>query len=967
MKSLMKRRLSIRGIGYLTLLFCLSATVNPFAQNEPQQSRSEKLSDQIIRFGQLDNGLTYYIRHNETAQNKAEFYLVQKVGSILEENNQLGMTHFIAQMAKKSSKNFPKQRDILSYIESIGMSAGENLHTYTGFDETVYKLMNVPVTRQGIIDSCLLILHDWSSFLLLDEEDIEDARRVIREEWHMHKNTPMRLLEKQLPAMYPESKYGSRLPNSDNGSRLPIGILGIVENFPRHELVDYYKTWFRPDLQAIIIIGDIDVDKIENQIKTVFSDIPKPINPKPREYYFVPDNEIPLISIAKDPEESQTQIQIFYKYEQLPEKIKGSIVDFFENYNKNIISLVMTERFAEIKHQPDPPFHEAHIVIGNYLIAKTKSAWNVTAIVEPNGIEKALQTLVRETRKIKELGITDDEYKRAKEKLHTNYQKAFDERNTIMNSVYGQKYTSHFINRNFIAEIETEYEFINTYINDVPVDVVNSSLRNILKDVGKNKFKNIVISITGKDQNEIKYPKETDVADYLIRANNIDFEENEEEEIDTEIIPVLPQPGKIIEEKQNQLFGTTNYKLSNGATVVIKQTDYKTNEIRMKAMSPGGTSLFKDKNDIWNVKWLNTAIQIGGLGQFSNEQLGKKLSRKAISAEPKISSSSEYLDGSTITRDLKSLFEVIYLYFTEMRKDEEEYKEVKEREITQMKKESVNPEIIFSNIFKGLLYDNNPRDMRLEENDFDKISYDRMIEMYRERFADASDFVFTFVGSIDLDTIKPLIEQYIASLPTKNKKEIPDEHQETLFHKGVIKKHFKQKLTNPQATIELKYSGKMPFNLKNIIITQVLNDIIDKVLWQKLQEDEGAIYNALSSVDLYDFPKGKSAIDIYLVTKPEIYEKTIKIVKDEIQNLANQGPTESYLSNTKRNIKLQMEKFITQNDYWINTISFYYFNQFDGHTRYQEILDSLTIKDIRKFTKELISQGNEIELVMLPE
>ena len=956
----MKRRLSIKRTGYLTLLLWLSVTVMTFAQNMPQNTIGGKLKlDPKIRTGKLENGMTYYIRHNETPKAHAEFYFVQKTGSMQEENMERGMAYLLEHLAMKGSKNFPDNRGILNYIESIGMRVGENLSTSTGFDETIYKLLDVPVTRQGTIDSSLLILHDWSAFLLLEEETIQQAIKNLRENWRTYKNVQMRILEQQIKDLYPDSKYGSRLP---------IGILGSIENFSQQDIINFYKTWYRPDLQAILIIGDIDVDQIESKVKKIFADIPVPVDPKKKDNYLVQENELPITSIVKDEEMPYTTLRIFYKFNSMPEILTGTEAHFIDNYTKNIISLVMNERLVEIKKRKDPPFGEAQNNIGDYLIAKTKKAWTMTAIVKPDEIEKALQTLVRETIKIKKFGITKDEYERAKTNLLSMYEKVYKERNNTLNRTYAEQCIDHFIKGDYIPGIEVEYKLINQYISDKPIEVINSFIRYMLKDADNpQKLSNIVISIIGTEKGNIIYPKPKDIAEFFLATQRVAVDEEEEETISKEIIPTLPQPGKILAESKDKIFGTTNLKLSNGATVVIKQTNYKANEILMKAMSPGGTSLFKDEKDIWNIKWLNTAIQLGGLGQFSNIRLGKTLSGKVLSCEPGITSSDEHLNGSTIPRDLKTLFEIIYLYFTDMRSDINEFKEVKEKEIWKIKNESTNPDIIFSNTFKSLLYNDNPRNMRLKETDFEKINYDRMIEMYNERFADASDFVFTFVGDINLDTIKPLIEQYVASLPTIKRKDIPDDKQETPFQKGVIKKKFTQKLERPYTTFELKYSGTMPYNQKNIIIAQVLTEIIDKSLQQKLREDKMYIYNALSSVDLYDFPLGKTSIDIFFVMNPDIYEKVIKSVREEVQNLANKGPAADHLSSSKRGIKQQMEEIRKQNAYWLDIISGYYFNQLDGHTKYNEILDSLTIEDIRKFTKDLISQGNEIELVMLPE
>ena len=945
-------------IACLGIMF-FSLSIPAFSQNRENSDNAmmEKLViDPNLRYGRLENGLAYYIRHNEKPKGRAEFYLVQNVGSMQEEDHQRGLAHFLEHMSMNGSKNFPAKNGIQDYIEKIGLKIGDNMNAYTGFDETVYMLMNVPIARQGIIDSCLLILHDWAAFLSLDDEAIEKERGVIREEWRTTRTAQMRLWEQQLPVMFPRSRYGKRLP---------IGILGIIENFPNKELADYYKRWYRPDLQAIIVIGDLDVDKTEAKIKSMFSDIPKPANPEVKDLYIVQDNNIPLVSIAKDKEMTNTVLSLYFKHDKLPFSMKGTIADFMTNYSLAVISIIMRERFADILQRPNPPFVAAMARDGDYSVAKTKGAWNTTAVVKPNELKTAMRALVAETKRVVQFGFTESEYERAKEIIVKEYESAYNERNNQENVAYAQEYIGHFTNLDYIPGIEIEYELIKQVASLMPLEGINSFVNQILSEFAANK--NIVISLVGPDMDDLVYPTEQELVTMYMEACMERIVENEEDEISKVLIPELPTPGKIIAETEEPLFGVTQYTLSNGVRVIVKPTPFKQDEIVMNAISPGGSTLFKDERDIWNLKLVNRAILLGGLGEFSASDFRKALAGKKVVCTTGLTPSSEMIAGSATPSDLKTLLEIIYLQFTGIRKDEEAYATFKERSIAELANSDLDPDNMFSDTLKSLAYDNSIRDMRLKAEDMHKTDYNRMIEMYRERFADASDFIFTFVGNIDKDTIRPLLEQYIATLPAINRKDEPDETQITKIHRGKVKKHFSRPLETPKSTIGLMYSGEMPYNLKNIAITQVLNGIFDMLFYDKVRADESASYQVWAEVDVLDFPKGRSSIQIYFDTDPLLQDKMIEVVKSELSKIADEGPSANYLAKSIEMSLVKRQEMVQENDYWLNIISTYYYRNLDAHHTYEEILNSITTDDIRLFTKELLKQGNEIEVVMYPE
>ena len=952
----MKRLLSIKKTCVVLCLLCF--TVPSFSQEErPNMALQKLIIDPEIRHGKLSNGLTYYIRHNEMPKERAEFYIVHNVGSMQEEENQRGLAHFLEHMAFNGSKNFPSKNGIQEYTESIGMRMGENMNAYTGFDETVYMLMNVPVTRQGIIDSCLLILHDWSSFLLLDDDAIEKERGVVREEWRTTRTAQMRMWEQQLPKMFPDSKYGARLP---------IGSIDVINNFKKEDLEAYYKKWYRPDLQAVVVVGDIDVDKIEEKIKSMFADIPAPANPQPKQLSLVPDNDKSLVSIAKDKEMSNTILNIYYKHDRLPDVLKGTMADFITSYTKSVISIIMSERFSEIVQRSNPPFIAAYANDGDYFISKTKDAWTSTAVVKPGELDRALQALVAETERVKKFGFTEAEYDRAKDNILKAYESAYKDRDKHENSAFAEEYVRNFTDGEYVPGIDVEYKLIKHIVPDFPLEGINSYVSKLFNE--DDEEYNVVIGLTGPDKEGVVYPSENELRAMFRAASKAVVVANEDEVVSKILIPELPKPGKIVSEKEDPLFGgTTLYTLSNGVRVAVKQTKYKEDQILMTATSPGGTTMFKDDKDIWNLKAINNAIMLGGLGDFSATNLRKALSGKSVMCSVGVGVSNENFNGSVSPSNLQTLFELIYLQFTGMRIDDDAYASFKERTKSDLDNKYLNPMIAFSDTLTELAYNYHPRNSRMKSSDFDKIDYHRMIDMYKERYADASDFIFTFVGNVDKDSIRPLLEQYLATLPSLNRIEKADESQITPFSKGKIKKHFPKKLETPKSSVGLMYTGKMPYNLKNIITTQLIGHILDLVYMEKVREDRSASYNIQSFVRLYDFPKGSATLQIYFDTNPEQQDNIINIVKSELERIAKEGPRQTDLDKSRLNIFKGRREIMQQNNFWLNVINEYYYRNFDAYTDYDATLDSITVEDIKSYTKEFLDQGNEIEVVMYPE
>lgn len=915
-----------------------------------QQQMQPLPVDPQVRYGKLANGLTYYIRHNELPKERADFYIAQKVGSILEEENQRGLAHFLEHMAFNGTKNFPA-KGIEDFTESIGMRGGENLNAYTSFDETVYMIMNAPATRQSVVDSCLLILHDWSGFITLADTAIEKERGVIREEWRTRQDAQARLWEQQLPRMYPGSRYANRVP---------IGTIDVINNFKPDELRDYYKKWYRPDQQAVIVVGDIEVDKVEAAIKKIFADIPAPINPAEREMFQVSDNDAPLVSIATDKEASNTIIYLFYKHDKLPDEQNATVTGLVKNYLQSVASTMMNERFDEILHQANPPFVYAGASDGDYMIAKSKGAWTVAAVAKENEIDSTLTTLVTETERMKRYGFTPSEYERARINVLKQYESAFNERDKQKNNTYTREYVNHFTDGGYIPGIETEYNLISQIAPSITINQVNEYIKDIIGD------KNIVIALTGPDKEGVAYPSEEELLNTFLMATKREVEPYSETLSNEPLIPQLPAPGKIVETKKDQQFGATVLTLSNGIKVVLKPTLLKKDEVLITATSPGGSTLLGNE-DIENLKVLNYVIGLGGVGNFSAIDLGKALAGKKASCSMSLGLNDESVNGSAAPSDLKTLFELIYLHFTAPRIDNEAFASFETRMKSQLKNQQLNPMVAFGDTLTEAAYNGNPRAKRLTTADFDKVSYPRIMQIYKERFADASDFVFTFVGNIDTDSIRPLVEQYLATLPSSGRIEKGNPREVPAMRKGDYVNRFRRSMETPKASVANLYSGQMEYNLPNIIAATLLKQILDQVYMEKVREEEGGTYGVQTSASISPFPEGRTTLQTYFDTDPDKREKMNTIVRNELKNIVEAGPRPDDFKKSQDNMLKRHAENLQENSYWLNVLDNYYYKGFDTNSQYETILKKTTPANIQSFAKKLLEQGNSIEVVMEPE
>ena len=926
-----------------TLLLVMGSAVIASAQQQPQMPPIP--TDPNVRIGKLENGLTYYIRHNELPEDRADFYIAQKVGSILEEENQRGLAHFLEHMCFNGTTNFPG-KGIINWLETIGVRFGENLNAYTSIDETVYNINNVPVIRDGIVDSCLLILHDWANDLTLDPKEIDNERGVIHEEWRTGQGAMMRMYEQALPKAFEGSKYGHRLP---------IGTIEVIDNFPYQALRDYYETWYRPDQQGVIVVGDIDVDKVEAKIKEIFSPIKMPANAPERKYEQVPDNKEPIITIAKDKEQPSTMIYIWHKHPATPNEAKGNIGYLVQNYMFSMISSMMHARLEELRQSANPPYIQAASGDSDFLLAKTTEAFVGMAVSKDDGIPTALSTLVREIERARKFGFTASEYARAKADYLLMLESAYKERDKMKNNQYVQEYVRHFIDNEPIPGIEMEYTIMNQLAPNIPVEAINSILPQLIKD------ENIVINIFGPDKEGMVYPTEAEILDILNKTKAEEITAYVDKVSDEPLMKEAPKAGKIVKTEEGP-FGSTALTLSNGVRVVVKNTDFKADEIRMRAFSPGGTSVFGTKEAL-QIKMLNSVAGLGGLGNFSNVDLEKVLAGKKASVNASVSDLSEGLNGSCSPKDLETMLQLVYLSFTAPRMDNDAFESFKQRTKAALANQEADPSMALTDTLQREMYGNHPMAGRVKADMIDQTDYNRIMEMYKDRFKEAGDFTFLFVGNINLEEAKPLIETYLGGLPTINRKENYQDIKLDI-QKGTRKNLFEKQMETPKATVISIISGDCEYNLKNNLLMTMLSQTMSMVYLETVREKEGASYGVSAYGQLSRGTKDEAFFQIYFDTDPAKREKMEQIVMTELQKVANEGPRPEHLAKVKEFLLKKHIENTKENGYWLGQLNNYYWYNTDMNTDYEKLVNELTVEDVKKFTKALLNQGNIIEVTM---
>ena len=927
------------------LAFALTAMAN--AQQLPPVP-----VDTGVRIGKLPNGLTYYIRHNEWPEHVANFYIAQRVGSLQEEEDQRGLAHFLEHMAFNGSEHF-KENGIVEFCRSLGVAFGRDLNAYTNFAETVYNVNNVPTTRQSALDSCLIIIKDWSNGLLLEDKEIDKERGVIHGEWAMRNSASMRLLESNLPRLFPGSKWGVRLP---------IGLMSVVDNFTYDALRKYYKKWYRPDNQAVIVVGDVDVDHTEKVIKELFSSIPLDPNAPKVEKYPVPDNYEPIYFVDKDKEMRNNQISVNMKIDAMPDSLKGTMAYLINHFIKLQLRGMLESRFNELAQKPECNFVAAYANVGGYTYSNTKDAFQLTVIPKENKDLEALRDAVREIMRAKQHGFTASELIRSKDGFMSWIEKEYLNRDKRDNDNFGSQYSAHFISNEPIPSIEDEHRFWNMISQMVTPEIVNQ-------------YANQVISVS--DTNLVVYEFAQDkegrfipTADELRKTYEAARAEKLEPWVDNTknepLIAELPKKGSIKKTTENATLGYKELTLSNGATVILKKTDYKTDEIQMTAFAKGGSCLYGEK-DYSNLKVMRYMGNLSGLGNFSNNELQKALAGKQCEVGFNMNVTRSNVTGHTTPKDIETFLQLVYLNFTSVAKDSLSYESFMGQLKLVLPSQGLQPEYAFEDSLSTVIYSGNPRYKILGESDINKISYDRCLEIIKERTANAANYTFVFVGNYDEATLLPLIEQYIASLPAKKADNVVIKDVNTFF-KGNKKLDFKRKMESPKPQLANMYYAPAENTRKNDVLMRYTSEVLSNEMLKQVREDASAAYHCSAScgINLIGSTPLVTLNTSAPISEPSKLDMAAELMKKIVNDAAEKVDPDK-VTKIKENMLKEAEISFKNNNFWMSAIVDWKLYGKDNYTDYKKLIENVKPEDISSYIKNVIlKSGNHAEVIMRP-
>lgn len=934
---------SISRAATLLILFTL-----PVSSLRAQQMTVLKM-DTAVRYGRLPSGLTYYIRHNSRPEHRAFFYIAQKVGSVQENDNQRGLAHFLEHMCFNGSKHFPGN-GIISFCERIGVKFGRDINAYTSTDETVYNIDNVPVSPENV-DSCLLILRDWAGELTLDPKEIDKERGVIHEEWRLRSSAMQRILERQLPTLYPDSRYGHRMP---------IGLLSIIDSFRPQTLRDYYHKWYRPDLQGIVVVGDIDVDKMESRIKAVFADEKMPASPAKYETYPVPDCPHPIYITDKDKELSSENITVMYRHEPFPDSLKENMAYPANSYVQTLICSALNGRLAEAARKADCPFDDASTDYSGDILAKTKEAFYLNIDPKPGKSKEALETAMKEIERARRYGFTDSELIRAKEDFLSGMEQIYDNRTKQESPFYVRQYIRHFLEREPIPSIEDEYSAYKLIAANTGYNAVNA----YYKASVESRDTNFVVLAVYPDKAGEVLPSADELKNAVKDACSADLKPYVDDVKAGALIDSLPKPGRITKTEKAPL-GYTCLHLSNGARVYYRSTDFNDSQVLFNATSFGGWLRTKN-SDFTDDKVFDYVMNSTGLGRFTATELEKKLAGKQVSLRVMLNYSTEGLAGNAAPKDLRTLFEMIHLRFTGATNDPEGFRNTISAISTQLENAEKSPETAFSDSVSATLYDHNPLQRRLTLSDMKNVSYSNMQRIYRERFSSPGDFDFFFTGKIDPDSIRLFSERYIASMPGCSKRE-PRSNEDIPTHKGVVNNKFVRSMETPKAFIFTAFSGYDKYSLKKDIVSDICGQILRKIYTRTIREAAGISYYVQSDAEYSFTTRDSYVVEIICPVKPAKTDSAMLLIQQGLDKVAASGPTPGDLEDVRKYMLKAYSDKQKQNGYWAGLIRNRVLYGKDLFSDYESIVKSVTPDDIRAFLKNtVLRQNNRTTVIMVP-
>lgn len=907
--------------------------------------------DKNVKIGHLDNGLTYYIRHNAFPEHVASFYIAQKVGSINENDDQRGLAHLLEHLAFNGTDHF-KGNSLQDYLQSIGVEYGRNLNAYTSIDKTVYYFTDVPTTRTSAVDSCMLILKDWSNGISLTKEAINDERDVVHNEYRMRMVGQQLMLERNLPKLYQGDKYGYRMP---------IGLMSVIDGCKPETLRAYYRKWYRPDNQAIIIVGDVDVDHVEAQIKKLFSGIKVPKNAAKVVPVPVADNDTAIYVIDKNKEQKFDMINIMMKSEAYPDSLKGDMNYLVEGYVRGVVSSMFDARLSELAREENCPFLQASAGMGSYLISSTKDAFSISGVAKPGMVKEAYAAMLREAKRVRDFGFTATEYIRAKENFMSSMETMYENRNKMKNEQFTTQYVDHFTDNEPIPSLEDEYKIYQMIVPSFTVEHINDAMKNLISETDTN----FVSMVLMKEAEGVSYPTEQELAAIVKQVRGEKLEAYVDNVKQEPLMASAPKAGSIKKVVENKVLGFKKLTLSNGAKVVLKKTDYKDNEIRVAGSANVGYSAFQ--NDPVNAANASTVWEVSGLAGFTGNDLQKMLAGKQCGVGLTMSPFRHGIAGTSTPKDLETMMQLLYLSMTNLTKDEKAFENLKNTYTTVLSNKSNNPNMVYQDSIQSTLYLGNKLALLPNVEDIQNINYDRVLDMQKQLYGNAKDFTFYFVGNYDEKVLLPLIEQYIASLPNKGMKL---KNQKIPYAKGEVKNIFTKAMENPQSQAREMWFVKLPaYTQKTAVLADISARLLEMKYLRSIREELSAAYSTGASCGLIFDYDGKLALTINGTAQlnPDKVDAAVPcFFKGMEETIA--APDANDLQKVKEILLKQAGVDEKTNSYWMQVLSMYDLRKVDTHTNYREMVKSVTAQQISDFLKNVVlKSGNHFEVIMKAE
>lgn len=907
--------------------------------------------DKELRMGKLPNGMTYYIRHNEKPKGQADFYILHNVGAIQENDSQQGLAHFLEHMAFNGTKNL-EGKTIIEYLEKVGVGFGYNLNAATGWDNTTYQMTDVPTSRQGIIDSALLILHDWSHFISLEPKEIDSERGVIMEELRTRDGAAWRSQIEMIKAIGKGSKYEHRNL---------IGYLDGLKGFQHKDLEEFYHAWYRPEHQAVIVVGDVDVDAIEKQITVLMSDIPaSPADAPAKEPIVVPDNEQPIVSIYTDPEMQNSRIILFVKRPALPNEINntiyGEMIDVIEAY----ANTMEDARLQELAMKPDAPFLGAGMSMGALGMIPTLNITGFIAMTQDGKIAEGFEAICSEMERLRRFGFTQGEFERAQENLLRSAERKYTNRNDRRNNEFVQTYLQNYQLNTPIPDAETEWQIDSMLIKQINVDAVNMYVQQTIYP------QNQVIFITAPQRDGLTNPTEAELLAIREKVMNSELVAYEDNVVKEPLIPenIVLAGSPVVATREDVAYGTTEWTLKNGVKVIVKPTTFKADEVQVMAYALNGLSVLTDE-EYYMGELMPAVNQMSGVGKFSAADLKKQLSGKSARVQTSTSEYNNSVEGVGSPKDMETLLQLLYLNFTQPRFDENDYNTLMKGLRAQVENVRTNPDFVMQEKFTDVAYGHNPRRQVITLETLDKFSFDRLPGIYAKLFPGADSFTFYIVGNVDPDTLKPLVEKYIGSIPTTgNPVSTFDDHAAPV--KGAVVENFETAMQQPKVSVHYRFTGDMPRSIQGKLAMTFLTQALSTRYLTSVREEKGGTYGVHVYGSTQTRPHETYRMDILFDTNKEMADELCEIVMQEIREIAQNGPKSEDIEKTREFLAKQWKNSLEQNGSWMRYLLERYVVGNDYIADYEETLRSLSNADVQALAKKMLEDNNLVQVVMRP-